>query len=168
MDAILEFLLDSARIIALLIMVVTLVGMVIPVFPGTTIIWVVAIIYAFIVGLDTFGWIIIAILTILAVVGGLADNVLMGAKAKEKGASCLSIGLALAAGVIFTLTFPPIGGLIATPLVLFGMEYWRLKDRDEAVEVTKALMIGMGWSFVARFGIGLLMVIMWSLWSFSA
>ena len=168
MDSFLEFLLDSARIIALLIMIVSMIGTIIPVFPGTFIIWVVSVVYAIVVGLDTFGWIILAILTVLAIIGGLADNVLMGAKAKEKGASCLSIALALGAGVVFTLAFPPIGGLIATPLGLLGMEYYRIKDRDEAIEVTKALMIGLGWSFVARFGISLLMIILWSVWSFTA
>ncbi len=163
-----ELLLPLSRGLALLIMVVSLFGLIIPIFPGTTIIWVVAVLYAIVAGLDTLGWVILGVLTVLAILGGLADNLLMGAKAREQGASCLSIALALAAGVLFTLIFPPIGGLIATPLVLFGTEYWRLKNRDRAIEVTKAMLIGWGWSFVARFGIGLLMVVLWSVWAFSS
>ena len=89
---------------------------------------------------------------------------MMGAKARSKGAAWSSIILALIAGVVFTLVLPPLGGLIAAPLVLFGKEYYRLGDRDKAIEVMRALLAGWGWSFLARFGIGVVMMILWVIW----
>jgi hypothetical protein len=90
----------------------------------------------------------------------------MGAKAREKGASWGSIILALIAGVVGTMVFPPIGGLLAAPLALFLMEFQRLRDADEAMAVVKALLIGWGLAFVVRFGIGVVMFGLWGLWAY--
>ena len=90
----------------------------------------------------------------------------MGAKAREKGAAWVSIILALLAGVIFTLIFPPIGGIIAAPLVLYLMEFQRLEDSAEATKVVKALLVGWGLAFVVRFGIGVVMIVLWGIWAY--
>jgi hypothetical protein len=127
--------------------------------------WVAALIYGLVFGFGVKGVIIFILITLLTIAAMLGDNVLMGAKAREKGAAWLSIFLALGAGVIFTLIFPPLGGLIAAPLALFGAEYYRLKDRDQAIGVMRALLAGWGWAFVLRFGIGIVMMILWVIWA---
>ena len=106
-------------------------------------------------------WFLILLAAIAAMLG---DNVLMGAKAREKGASWLSIFFALAAGVIFTLILPPLGGIIAAPIVLFASEYFRLRDHGQAMEVMRGLLVGWGWAFVLRFGIGFIVLILWVIW----
>jgi hypothetical protein len=50
--------------------------------------------------------------------------------------------------------------------VLFLAEFWRLRDSAQATRITKALLWGWGLSFVARFGIGLVMVLLWGIWAF--
>jgi len=112
--------------------------------------------------------VLFALITLLMLIAVGADNVLMGAKAREKGADWGSIIAALAAGVIFTFVFPPIGGIIAAPLVLYLMEYRRLGDSKVATEVVKGLMLGLGLSFLARFGLGLVMIAVWGAWAFFA
>jgi uncharacterized protein len=151
---------------SLLVMIVSLLGLIIPIFPGTFIIWLVALIFGLASGFGVVGGIIFGVLTILMIVAGLADNILMGAKAREHGASWLSIGLALGTGVLGTILFPPVGGVIGAPLVLFLSEYYRVQDRDKALTTVKALLIGFGWAFIARFGIGLLMIGLWGVWAF--
>jgi uncharacterized protein YqgC (DUF456 family) len=153
------------HVLITLTMLVGLFGLVIPIFPGNVVMWVAALIYGLVFGFGTKGVIIFILLTILMVIASLADNVLMGAKARDKGASWLSIILALGAGVLFTLIFPPLGGIIAAPLVLFVSEYLRLKDHGKALEVMRALLAGWGWSFVVRFGIGIVMMILWLIWA---
>jgi uncharacterized protein YqgC (DUF456 family) len=153
------------HVLITLTMLVGLFGLVIPIFPGNVVMWVAALIYGLVFGFGTKGVIIFILLTILMVIAALADNVLMGAKARDKGASWLSIILALGAGVLFTLIFPPLGGIIAAPLVLFVSEYLRLKDHGKALEVMRALLAGWGWSFVVRFGIGIVMMILWLIWA---
>ncbi|MBN2501145.1 MAG: DUF456 domain-containing protein [Anaerolineales bacterium] len=148
----------------LLVMLVGLFGLIIPIFPGGVVIWVAALIYGIVAGFGVAGWIIFAVLTLLMIAIGLADNVLMGAKALEKGASWYGIALALVAGLVGTFLLPPIGGLIAAPLMLLLVEYFRHSDIQEAWLVTKGLLVGWGWSFVVRFGLGVVMIVLWGIW----
>jgi uncharacterized protein YqgC (DUF456 family) len=143
---------------------VGLFGLVVPIFPGNLVMWLAALVYGLVFGFGTNGCILFVIITVLAVAAMLADNLLMGAKARERGASWVSIFMALGSGVIFTIVFPPLGGLIAAPLVLFAAEYLRLRDRDLAIAVMRGLLAGWGWSFVVRFGIGLVMLVLWVVW----
>ncbi|MFQ5617233.1 MAG: DUF456 family protein [Anaerolineales bacterium] len=150
---------------ALITMLVSLVGLIVPIFPGTFVIWLVALLFGIVSGFGTVGGIIFAVLTVLMILGGLIDNLLMGAKVRAQGAPWFSIGLALVAGILGTLIFPPIGGIIGAPMVLFLVEYRRVQDRDKALATVRALLLGWGWSFVARFGIGLVMIVLWGIWA---
>ena len=73
--------------------------------------------------------------------------------------------MAFAAGIILSLFFTPLVGMIASPVGLFLAEWRRLKDRDIALANTKAWMTGWGWSVAARLGIGFLMIVLWGLWA---
>ena len=148
----------------LLVMLAGLFGLIIPIFPGGVVIWVAALIYGIMFGFGTAGWIIFVLLTLLMIAVGLADNVLMGAKALEKGASWYGIVIGLIAGLVGTFLLPPIGGLIGAPLALLLVEYFRHSNFQEAWEVTKGLLIGWGWSFVVRFGLGVVMIVLWGIW----
>lgn len=153
--------------LTLIIMVVSLVGLIIPIFPGTIIIWVVALLYGVVSGFGTAGVIVSILITILAIASALADNLMMGAKARQTGASWGSILLALGGGVVFTFVFPPIGGLIAAPLLLYLAERKRQGDPAKALATVRALMIGWGWAFVIRFGLGAVMIALWGIWVLS-
>jgi len=141
-------------------------GLIIPIFPGNVVIWVATLVYGIVFGFGQAGAILFAIITLLTIVAITADNVLMGAKAKEKGAAWSSIIAALASGVVFTIIFPPIRGVIAAPLLLYMMEFRRIGDSKQAGEVVKALVLGLGLSFVARFALGLLMIGLWVAWAY--
>jgi uncharacterized protein len=153
-------------ILIALTMLIGLFGLVIPIFPGNVVMWLATLVYGLVFGFGKLGGILFAIITLLMLVAAAADNVLMGAKAREKGADWGSIILALIAGVIGTMIFPPIGGLIAAPLVLYWMELRRLGDADEAKIVVKALLTGWGLAFIVRFGIGVVMLALWGIWAF--
>ena len=78
----------SIALITGVIMFFGLVGLIVPIFPGLVIIWLAALVYILVTinAVTTGGWILFAIITLLAVGGSLVDNVLMGAKALEHGA----------------------------------------------------------------------------------
>ncbi|NUM46859.1 MAG: DUF456 domain-containing protein [Anaerolineales bacterium] len=160
-----EFLNSAANVLMILVAIVSLLGLVVPIFPGTVIIWIVTVVYGILNGFGVAGGILFALITVLMIVSTLADNILMGAKARENGASWLSIGLALGTAIIGTMVFPPIGGLIGAPLVLFLSEYNRVKDREKALATVKALALGWGWAIVARMGIGVVMLGLWAVWA---
>ena len=153
-------------VLTVLTMLFGLLGLIIPIFPGNVVIWLAALVYGLVFGFGKLGGIIFAIITLLMLVAVTADNVLMGAKAREKGADWGSIILALIAGVIGTMIFPPIGGIIAAPIVLYLAELQRRRDAEEAKAVVKALLTGWGLAFVVRFGIGVIMLALWGIWAF--
>jgi uncharacterized protein YqgC (DUF456 family) len=154
----------ALQTIILLVMLVGLIGLAIPVLPGLVIIWVAALVYGLITGFTWVNGAILAVMTVLMIGGSLVDNVIMGASARQKGASWLAIGVALALGLAGSLIMPPFGGLVAALIGLFAVEYYRLKDVDKAIESTKSMAIGCGWAAVIRFSIGLLMIGMWAIW----
>ncbi len=134
--------------------------------PGLVIMWVGGLAYGLASGFDTTGWIIFAIMTVLMLVGSLIDNVLMGASARQKGASWWSLGAAWLGAIIGTIVLPPIGGLIFALLAIFIAEYFRLKDTKQAFASSTSLATGCGWSVVVRLGIGFIMGVLWVLWAF--
>jgi len=146
------------------IMLVGLFGLIVPVFPGTVVIWLAALGYGVVTGFHTLGIILFVIITILMLVGTLVDNLFMGAGARKGGASWTTILVALMAGVLGTLLFPPIGGLIAAPLAILLLEYTRTHDMQKSWQALRGLATGFGLSVIVRFGIGVLMMILWWIW----
>jgi uncharacterized protein YqgC (DUF456 family) len=153
--------------LTLLVMVVGLVLLIVPIFPGITVIWVAALLYGIVTGFDTLGIVIFVLLTLGMVAGISADNVLMGAGARQGGASWLTIIVALIAGIAGTLIFPPIGGLIAIPIAIFLLELLRNREWSSAWRATRGVALGWGLSFLVRFGIGLVMISAWLIWALS-
>jgi uncharacterized protein YqgC (DUF456 family) len=147
-----------------IIMLIGLFGLIVPVFPGIIIMWLGALAYGILVGWSALGIILFVLITLLMVGGELADNVLMGVGARKGGASWLSIVVALIAGVAGTLFWPPFGGIIAAPLAVLLLEYWRAHSWKKAWQAIRGLATGWGISFVARFLIGLFIMGFWWLW----
>jgi uncharacterized protein YqgC (DUF456 family) len=154
----------SFNILIYLIMAAGLFGMVIPIYPGVLIIWAAALIQGLVTGFSTLEIWVIILISLLMIAGSLVDNLLMGGKARQAGASWISIGGALLAGLVGTFAFPPLGGIVAAPTLLFLLEFARLRDSSEAWEITKGLLTGWGLSFIARFLIGITMVLVWAIW----
>jgi len=150
---------------ALIVMLLGLVLLIIPIFPGITVIWVAALLYGFVAGFDTLGIIVLVVITLGMIAGISADNLLMGAGARQGGASWLTIIVALIAGIVGTVLFPPIGGFIAIPIAIFLLELLRVRDWRGAWRATKGLALGWGLSFLVRFGIGLVMIAIWLGWA---
>lgn len=154
----------------LVMLLVGLLGLIIPIFPGMVVMWLATLIYgvaAVSVGFDTFnGW-LFGLITVLMLIGTTIDNVIMGAGARQTGAAWRSIILASVAGLLGTFALPPIGGLIAAPASLYFLEYRRTGDQQKARETVKGLAIGFGLTFVVRFFIGLMMIFFWGVWAFT-
>ncbi len=159
-----EFLQTAFPWIILAFLLLGQAGTLIPLLPGLWIQWAAALVYGLITGFDLSGGVLFGVITILAIVGGIIDNVAMGASAKTSGASWLSIGAALIGGVIGSLIFPPLGGLILAMGGIFLVEYLRIRDLRKAWDSTRGLAVGCGWGAVLRFG--LLVILVWLLWAF--
>jgi uncharacterized protein YqgC (DUF456 family) len=151
-------------ILAQILLLVGLFGLVIPIFPGVIVMWLVTLGYGVVTGFRTLGIVLFVLITLLMLFSTVVDNLLMGAGARKGGASWLSILVALVAGVAGTLIFPPFGGLIAAPLAVFAVELIRFREWRRALTATGGMATGWGLTFVARFLIGVLIMMLWWLW----
>src|SRR5512135_3120426 len=88
-----EFLLQW---ITLTFMLVGLFGLIIPIFPGITVIWLAAVVYAvfeYLAGkMGFWGWFLLVLITILMIIGSFVDNVIITKKLRETGTPWRSIG----------------------------------------------------------------------------
>lgn len=161
MEDLLDF---SILFITQFLLLMGLFGLVVPVFPGLIVMWLATLGYGVVTGFSTLGIIIFVVLTLLMLGGSLIDNLMMAVGGRQGGASWQTILVALLAGVLGTLIFPPIGGIIAAPLAILLLEYLRVQDIDKAWQALRGLATGLGLSFFVRFGIGFLMMVLWWIW----
>jgi uncharacterized protein YqgC (DUF456 family) len=155
--------------LTLFFLLVGLFGLIIPVFPGLTVMWLAALIYALIQSasglMGWVDWLLFAIITLLMIGGNIVDNLIIASKMRGHEIPWRSIILCYIVGILVSLIFTPLAGLIASPLSLLGLEYLRLRDKKLAFESAKVFMIGWGAAFAARLGVGILMIIFWMLWA---
>ncbi|HSL43085.1 MAG TPA: DUF456 domain-containing protein [Anaerolineales bacterium] len=166
LDLFLQVVLETLTLLALII---GLLGLIVPVFPGLVIMWLGTLLYALVQNaagnMTGWHWFIFGIITVLMITGSIVDNLIIAYKMRDKYVPWSSILFAFGAGIIASIFFTPLVGLVAAPAGLFLAENRRLKDHDAAVASTKAYMIGWGWAFGARFLIGLAMIGFWMLWA---
>ena len=157
------------EVLTFLVLLTGLIGLVVPIFPGLTVMWIGTLVYAIIQAISGnmtwVGWLLFVLITLLMIGGNIADNIIIAKHVREKNVPWSSIIWAFAAGIIVSLFFTPIAGIVASPLGLFLAEWRRLKDKQTAFGNTKAWMTGWGWSLAARFGIGVVMILFWGLWA---
>jgi hypothetical protein len=153
-------------VVLALVMLVGLISLIIPVLPGLVIIWIAVLVYGVLTGFTLWSGVIFGLITILMVVGSLVDNITMGASAKVSGASWLVVGLSLLAGVVGSLLFPPLGGLIAALVIMFISEVIRLRDLRKAGSSTVNMALSFGLAVIIRFAMGLVMIGLWAVWLF--
>jgi uncharacterized protein len=163
------FLQVAIETFTLFVLFVGLAGLIIPVFPGLVIMWLATLVYALIQNaanmMTTWDWVAFAVITLLMIGGNIADNIIIARKMRDQFIPWNSIILAFAAGIIASIFFTPIIGLVAAPLGLYLAEYRRLKNRSDAWNSTKAYLIGWGWAFGVRFAVGVAMTALWMLWA---
>lgn len=153
----------------LFVLFVGLAGLIVPVFPGLTVMWLSTFTYALIQNaagkMTGWDWFLFSVITLLMIGGNIVDNIIIAAKMRDQFIPWSSILLAFAAGIVASIFFTPLVGLVAAPLGLFLAELRRVKNRDDALKSTKTYMIGWGWAFGARFMIGIAMIGSWMLWA---
>ncbi len=157
------------NLLTFLALLAGLLGLVIPVFPGLTVMWIGTLAYAIIQAIagnmTWVGWLLFAVITLLMIGGNIVDNIIIAKHMRDKDVPWSSIIISFAAGIIVSLILTPLVGMVASPVGLYLAEWQRIKDKQAALANTKAWMTGWGWSFLARFGIGIVMVAFWGLWA---
>ncbi|RJP51285.1 MAG: DUF456 domain-containing protein [Anaerolineaceae bacterium] len=155
--------------LTLFVLLAGLAGLLIPVFPGLTVMWLGTLIYALVQAANDnmtwTDWMLFTLITLLMIGGNIVDNIIITKHVREKNVPWSSIIWAFTAGIAVSIIFTPLGGMLAAPAGLFLAEWRRLRERSTALANTRAWMTGWGWAIAARLGIGVIMIVFWMLWA---
>jgi uncharacterized protein YqgC (DUF456 family) len=165
-DLFLRVLLET---LTLFFMLAGLVGSLVPIFPGLVVMWLATLVYAIVQTVNQnmmwYEWVLFAIITLLMIAGSVVDNIIIAQRVREKNVPWGSILLGYLAGIVASILFTPLIGILAAPAGLFGAEYLRLRDPRVAFDSTRAWMTGWGITASVRFVLGLVMIGLWMIWA---
>ncbi len=144
--------------LTLLAMLIGLIGIVLPVIPGTIIIFVAALIYALVEGFQIVGWPTLVVLGLLTIVATTADLWASSVGAKVGGASGWSVLVGLIGGLVGFVVFSLPGAILGAILGVLLTELIRVGDLKQAFKAGGGWALGWVLATVVQLGIGLVMV----------
>jgi uncharacterized protein YqgC (DUF456 family) len=146
-----------ALVIALFVVLIGVIGTVVPVIPGTILIFLAALGYAIVEGFQSIGWPTLVVLGILAAVATTADIWASSVGAKAGGASYWSVLAGLAGGLIGFVVLNLPGAIAGAILGVLATEMMRLKDWRQALKAGGGWLAGWLLATVVQLVIGLTM-----------
>jgi uncharacterized protein YqgC (DUF456 family) len=147
-----------ALTLSLVIMFIGLIGTVVPVIPGTVLIFVAALGYALVEGFQSVGWPTLVILGLLMLVATTADIWVSSVGAKMGGASGWSVLIGLLGGLGGLVLFNLAGAIIGAISGVMLTEIVRLGNLKQALKAGAGWAVGWVLSTMVQLGIGLTMV----------
>lgn len=158
--------------LAVLFILVGIAGTVLPLIPGTLLIWLAVVVYAVVErtnGFAALDWLTLSVITLVSVTTGTADLWLPYLGAKAGGSSGRSLLLGTVGAIIGTLFAPLIGTVIGYALGILISEYEKCRDWKLALKASLAGVAGWGIGTAIRAGGGLLILILfiWQVLSYA-
>jgi uncharacterized protein YqgC (DUF456 family) len=144
--------------LALIIMLLGLIGTVLPIIPGTILIFLAAFVYALVEGFQAIGWPTLIALGLLAAIATSADIWASTVGAKMGGASGWSVVVGLVGGLVGFFVFSLPGSILGSILGVLLTEIVRVGDWKQALKAGSGWLVGWVLSTVVQLGIGLVMV----------
>ncbi|MGC9520774.1 MAG: DUF456 family protein [Anaerolineae bacterium] len=155
----------ALRVVILIGLVVSWVATIIPIFPAPTVMWSLTLIYGIVSGFNTRGAIIFGVISVLTIASWVTDEVFSIAGGRKGGAAWTSLVIAWVVGIVSSLIFTPVVGILLTVATVFLMECHYKGSSTEAWRATKNMLLGWGWATVARLSIGFLALVLWVGWA---
>lgn len=144
-------------IVALILMLIGVAGTVLPLLPGLTLIWLGALLAAWIDHFERIsGW-TIALLAVLMIIGWVIDQLAAAVGAKRFGASPLAVTAAFVGAIVGL--FMGLVGVLVMPFVgaVLG-EYWVQRKTDVALKAGLGTWLGMVFGAAAKVALAMIMV----------
>ncbi|MEA2023204.1 MAG: DUF456 domain-containing protein [Actinomycetota bacterium] len=156
---------DSLLVVLVaVVMVIGVAGTVLPILPGLWVIWGAAVFYGLLVGFGTGGWIAMAVITGLAIVGTASAVYLPQRSATSVGVpwwgQVIALGFAVAGFFLVPVVGAPLGfvvGILVTTIV-------RERQVTGALIATWATLKAMLLASGIQFAVGLAMMAVWVIW----
>jgi uncharacterized protein len=134
------------EVVVAIALVVGLVGIVVPVIPGTLVMAVATLLWALDAGTGG-AWTVFAVVLVLLACGNVATYVITGRAVSASGVPTRNLALAGLAGIVGFFVVPVIGLFLFFIGALLATEYLRLRDVDaarrSAITALKATALGL-------------------------
>lgn len=142
-----------------LAILVGLIGIVVPVLPGSVLILVAVLVWASEVGTRT-GWTVFALVAALLLLGGVVKYAVPGRRLKAGGVPNRTLVAGGLLGIVGFFVIPVVGLLVGFVLGIYLSEAHRL-GRDRAWPSTTAALKAVGLSLLIELAAGLLAAVAW-------
>jgi uncharacterized protein YqgC (DUF456 family) len=139
--------------------VLGLIGIVVPLIPGTLLIWLAVLVYVLANGITAVGWPSFIIITLIAITTGTADIWMSLLGAKTGGASRRAMLLGFVGAIVGSFIFPLLGTVIGYGAGILLGEYQKAGDWEAAWKASIGGLAGWGVATGVQLGGGLLMLI---------
>ncbi len=148
-------------ILIILMFVVGFAGMVLPILPGTLLVWGAVLLHGYYDGFTAVSPASFVLITLIALVTGTADLWLPLLGAKTGGASWQTLLAGVAGALVGTvvLPVPVLGTVVGYAAGLLLMEYRKQKDWNLALKTTLGGLAGVGIATLVKLGGGLIILI---------
>ncbi|MBO1750569.1 DUF456 domain-containing protein [Actinotalea sp. BY-33] len=151
---------DLTTVLVGVAVLVGLVGIVLPVLPGSPTIAVAVLVWAISVG-TTGGWVVLGVVLVLLALGWSTTYVLTGRRVHQAGVPRRSIVVAGIAGIIGFFVIPVLGLFLFFAGGLFAAEYLRLRDLDTARRTAVAALKATAWGMLVELTLALVAAGTW-------
>lgn len=150
---------QTADVLAGLVIAVGLVGIVLPLLPGTLLIAVSVLVWAVVVG-QTTGWVAAAVALLLLAAGTLVKYLLPGRHLKRQGIPNRTLALGGLLGVVGFFVVPVVGLVLGFVLGVYLSEAQRL-GTEAAWPATRVTLKAVGASILIELGAGMTAAVVW-------
>lgn len=151
-------------VLVALAMAVGIVGTIVPFLPGLSLVLGAGVVYGFVVGWDTAGFVAIAVMVLLLAAGSVAKYVLADRSALRGGAPRQSLILAAIGAVVGFFVIPVVGLVLGGVGALVVAEYQRTGGWETAWRSTRVTLLGVGMGVLLEAVAGVLMALTWGIW----
>lgn len=151
-------------VLVALAMAVGIVGTVVPLLPGLSLVWGAGLAYGLVEGFGTVGGIAFGLMTALALAGIAAGWVVPQRAAGAAGAARTSVWLGAAAAVVGFFVVPVVGAPLGGVLGVYVGERQRTGDPARAWTATRATLVGFGLAALVQVAVGVAMAATWVVW----
>jgi uncharacterized protein YqgC (DUF456 family) len=145
-------------VVTAIAMLIGVIGTVLPIIPGTILIFVTALVYALIEGFQTIGWPTLVVLGLLTALATSADIWASSIGAKMGGASGWSVVIGLIAALVGFVVLNLLGAVLGAVLGVLLTELVRVGDWRQALKAGSGWAIGWVLSTVFQLVTALIMV----------
>ena len=151
----------GAELLVALVIAVGLVGTILPVLPGLALAWAAVLVWTIADGGGLVRWSVLAVVSVLMVVGMTAKYVLSGRRMRERGAPRSTLLAAGVGGIVGFFVIPVVGIVVGLAAGSFLAELSRLHDKRAAWSSTWAVLVALGIGTLIELAAGVVMALTW-------